>query len=256
MKASSKFAISWLEIILVTVLVASGMGIWVFVDQQVSQNLYSQQPDLEQFQQERQLPDRQRELKLAQDELVTTRKKLIEQKIELARHIAKLQALENVYPQLSQKTIAKPPLPPDLPKTFKAAQLEQATIKGLVQALATQALSIESQVANLTKAVFKAQESSSQDLQVAKIRYEWNKRLLTLMWSAGIVACIMSVIFFIVLGLSRWRTLTINLWLIFGAALTLQFILFGYQAFSVMGAALISTFLLIAFLGTLSRRSL
>lgn len=252
---TSKVAVSWLEIILVATLVISAMGIWAFTDQQVNQSFKSKEPSLEISQQEFGVTDTKRSLTLVQDELTVTRKKLLEQQIEISRLNGKLGALETASPKLLKAKQDKNSLPSDIVKTYEGAQVEKQTIRGMIRDLKVRAKTLEERVTRLTKKAFDAQESASEKFESAKIDFGWKKRWQVLFQSIKMVMAMMIVSAIILWCLVKRKTLAVNLSLVFLGAIALQAILFGYQSFGVMGAALASTFLLFILLAALSHQT-
>lgn len=250
----SKVAISWLEISLIAVLSITGMGTWLFIDQQVEIFFYDEKPDLEQFQHSARLSEKKRELAFSQNELNLNQSKLIEQRIELSSQAAKLKILKEIYPQLvADSSNQASSLPPDILKSYQQAQIDRSTAENLVNVLENRSNSLKSWVMDREDAVFKAQEASSKALTKAQNSYKWNKQKLTLFWSTGVLASI-TLIFFVVLSVLSRGTLNINFMTVFFGAISIQVVLLGYQAFNVIGGALAALFLLIILLIPLSRK--
>jgi membrane-bound ClpP family serine protease len=247
-KPVSKVAISWIEIILVATLVIAAMGIWSFTEQQVNQNLKSQEPSLEAFQQAFQLSDLKRRFALNQDRLATTRKKMTEQQIELAQQNSKLWAMKATYPKLAKKSPESQAVPADIQKTYASLRMEQQSTHELVEKLAAKSLALDNHLTRATEKIFKAQESASEQFEAKKISYEWKKRSLTIQRASVVVLGAMTTLTIVLL---LFRPENLKVILVIGITLVLQIILFGYQAFGIIGSASIALLFIFMFLGVL-----
>jgi hypothetical protein len=236
-KPVSKVAISWLEIILVAILVIAAMGIWSFTEQQVNQKLKSQEPSLESFQQAFQLPDLKRRFTLNQDKLVTIKKKLAEQQIELAQQNSKLWAMKAAYPELAEKPSELQAVPTDIQKAYASLRTERNSTRKLVEKLETKSLTLDSHLTRATEKIFKAQESASEQFETKKIRHEWKKQLLTTQQASVVVLGSMLIL---AIFLLLFKPENLKVIPVIGVTLALQIILFGYQAFGMIGSASIT----------------
>jgi hypothetical protein len=251
MPPRSKIAVSWLEIILVILLITCGMGIWSFIDQEINQSLKGKEPALEKFQQDLRLPQLQRELNLAQEELTIIRKKLLEHRIEQDRQSAKLKFIEKTHPQVLQgdSNIAQSS---EITRTYKSVQTDWAVADGTIDALETQHETLKAWVDTQTRVVFDNQEAASGDFDTAKLHFDKEKQWLILKRSILYTVITLLILFLLILGVAK--KLNVSILRPFLASGALLSVLFAYQAFNAMGAALISSIILIIILSILTKR--
>jgi hypothetical protein len=105
MSGEGKLAISWLEVLLLALLVTGGMGIWSFVDAQVSARAPGQGPLDIFFQAESDVPAKQADLELVEARLQAVRSDLVAAESEAFAKSTELEVLSARYPQLPDPTI-------------------------------------------------------------------------------------------------------------------------------------------------------
>ena len=254
MKASSKVSISWLEIVLISLLAIGALGTGVSVEQQVNRNLQNQEPSLEQFQQEESTLSITRTFTAITEELKATQKTLTEQRIELAKQNSKLESLRESYPQLLSSATDKGTLSPEIAKAYQSSIVGKATAQKLVTVLSLRVQELETMATVRSDELLEAQESASEKFEVEKTRYERKKRLRTTLWSIGI-AFTLTVVFFPILLILKFinrKKLRIHVRTILFSAIAVQSILLGFQSFGVIGATLAITILIVILLLSLS----
>lgn len=254
MKASSKVSISWLEIVLILLLVISALGTGISVEQQINQNLQNQEPSLKQFQQEKSTPSIERRFTAIKEELKTTQKILTEQRIELAKQNSKIESLQESYPQLLLPTTEEGVLPTEITKDYQSSIVGEATAQKLVTMLSSRVQELETMATVRSEELLEAQESASEKFEAAKTLYERKKRLRIASWSMGIgfsLTVIFSPILLVLKSINRTK-LRIHVRTILFGAVAAQSILLGFQSFGVIGATLAVTALIVIFLLALS----
>jgi hypothetical protein len=100
MNSTSKVALTWLEVCLIVLLVAIGLGIWAYVEKQVDDSASATEPREEEFQIREGVRAAESELAAAKDEVTALRTKLMEQWLEKARETATAESLGEAFPQV------------------------------------------------------------------------------------------------------------------------------------------------------------
>ncbi|MEP7339137.1 MAG: hypothetical protein ABI977_15480 [Acidobacteriota bacterium] len=260
-----KISVSWIELILLVLLVLSGMGVGVFVQQQTKDDGQMREPKEETFQQQEESLLRQAELAGAQNEVKFLQEELVKQRLGLEQQAAKVAALNGAYPVLLKLPITATGiggLPVETVRAYRESQIELEAKRGLVKSLETQLAASLKQVAARSAALLQAQKSAREKFSLAKeeftSRQQWQE-----LFRAGLAV--------LALIAAVWLIISLALWLIpprvageppfawhpgmvfFGAAAVLS-ILLGYQTFALIGAAIPGALLVIVVFILLARR--
>jgi hypothetical protein len=102
MNSTSKVALTWLEVCLIFLVVAIGLGIWACVEKQVDDSASATEPREEEFQVREGVRAAESELAAAKDDVTALRTKLIEQRLEKARETATSESLREAFPQVRE----------------------------------------------------------------------------------------------------------------------------------------------------------
>lgn len=258
-----KISVSWIELLLMVLLVLSGMGVVVFVQQLINDEAQTLEPKEETFQQQEETLLRQAELTGAQNEVKSLQEELVKQRLALEQQAAKVAALTAAYPALPKLPFSASKtggLPADILKAYHESQIELETKRGLVKSLETQLTATLKQVGERAAALMKAQKSAREKFTAAKDEFTTRQQWRGLWW-AGLAALALLVAARLSISVGLWffrhadrLAFTWNPLLVFlGAAATLS-ILLGYQTFALIGAALPGTLLVIVIFILLARR--
>lgn len=136
MSGEDKFAISWLEVLLLALLVIGGMGIWSFVDVELRARAPGQGLLEIFFHDESDVPIKQADLELVEARLQAVRADLVAAEVEAFAKSTELEALRARYPQLPGRTT------PGEIQSVPTSVLTAYTESGRAEAEARQALEL------------------------------------------------------------------------------------------------------------------
>lgn len=157
-----RVALSWLELILLILLVLGGMGVWKTTEQVAVTDLKDEMPREEDFQ--HQVFVRQVELSTVQDELTQAEQEALQKQLELEQLILRKQELEAAYPQLqslvSMSTVT-PTLPTDVIQAYLAAVADLEETRELVDFFTDQLVAATNTIETLSSSQESNQPSSS-----------------------------------------------------------------------------------------------
>ena len=229
-----KIAISWIELILLCLLVLGGMAASVLVEKDVGDRLKPQEPSLSSFQQTENVVSLQAELTNAQAELKVLQEKLAESRFGLRRLSARIETLVASFPRLNGLAYDAPP----------QVRMEAGVSDRLTKVLLTDMGDVVRNVADKTAALALAQRKATQRFDDARDDFLQQKRWQVLRRSAAttgllLLATLALVRFAAGLGgkLSGPSVMTWHSATTFAIAAALLTILLGYQTFELAGAA-------------------
>jgi hypothetical protein len=246
---SRKIAVSWIELTLLALLVVSGMGIGLAVEQAIGQQLRGQEPKADQFQQAEKLPGKQAELLKAQGELKSLQDKLVEQRFELRKQSTRMQTLSAAFPLLAKLAYGAPAPRTGVPReafnAYQTARMEAQAGERLVKELSTEVDQAIQQVSDRTAALTAAQQAAIEKHEAAHEAFVVKKKWQILKWSAAAVAVFL-ISARLLVAIAVWlggtlaagkTTAAWNPTFTFLLAAAILSVLLGYQAFQLIGAA-------------------
>ena len=253
MRASSKISILWLEIILIALLVSSALGIWMFVEQRVEEEFKQQEPNLESLQQEESLLTHQISFDATKKELEEVHKLLFQKRLEFKKQISEVNSLESAYPEISSTPLESSKIPTKLNERYKTLIIDKSANENLIKTLEGEVNILQNQASKNSKGLLNAQDAASEKLENQKREFKSNKTKTKVRHSLAIVVPLMSIFSILILAfkLINRKKFKIQAASVLGIAAGLQLILIGYQAFGLIGTALIGlaiSILILAFL--------
>ena len=235
MPDAKKFAITWIELLLLIVTVAAGMGTWIVAKQVVEIREKTNEPLELNYQKDANVLDVQAKLSAAQSEVAALQARLTQERVEQI----KKQHLVDTLTE-AQKT-DKPPAPADLEK----ARADFESTNDFISRLST-ALDNKLTASNTAQIELEtAKRRAASDLARAQIKFLWHKRWVTVKYFGIAVGVLLFLILAVVLEISRAGGFEVNLTIVFGGAAALLGILVGYELFALAGAALIGVLIVI-----------
>lgn len=257
MTSGRKISVSWIELLLLVLLVFSGMGAWAFTEKEVDSNLKPEEPKEDYFQRQAEVPILEEKLSSARSELAAVQAKLNEQKIDLAQQGFRLAALSAAHPELLDSTppSATKTAPPEMHQAYDKAKIELEAAKNLVNTLNEELVKSIKTVADLSSDLAAAQKLSAQKFNLAQQRFVTTKRMSTLLRTSIFIAVFMLTALALTYIVTGRQLVGIRLGVVFGAAALLLLVLLAYQAFEMMGAALIGTLIVIVILILIPRKA-
>jgi hypothetical protein len=226
------------------------MGIWGFTEQQVNIRLKYLEPQESYYQKQANVIALQAEVSAIQTELTAIQSKLTEQKLELLRQSFKVEAMTAAQ-QKPLKTPGPPPKKPTLSEAvaaLDAAKIELETTRNYAGALTTEAAQKLNAFSDRSFALEEAKRKASNEYERAQQSFLWSKRLRTLLCAGIAIIGLLLIVLIIISVINRFRSLKVNLSIVIGWAALILAVLIGYQTFSLIGAAVIGTFMAVAML--------
>jgi hypothetical protein len=241
MPDAKKFAITWIELVLLILTVAAGMGIWIVAKQWVDISEKTNEPLELNYQKEANVLNDQAKLSSAQSEVAALQARLTQERVEQVKKQYLVDSLTEV-----QKT-QKPPTPSANAELEKARADFEAT-KGLITRLSTD---LDNKLAASTAAQLEletAKRRAATDLAKAQLKFLWHKRLITLEYFGIGVAVLLLLVLMVVSVLSLAGRFKASRKIVVGGAAGLLAILIGYEILELAGAALIGVLIVIVVL--------
>lgn len=251
-----KKVVTWTELILLTLLVLSGMGIWIFTEQEVAAARKSNEPDEETYQEQSMVLARQLELSGSQAELAALQGQLIEQRLQLVRQSFKVDSMLAAYPKLhdiSTTSESNASISKETVRAYVNARIELDTARGVAEALASGLEQCTRNVVDKAGALVKAKSKATSDLTAALERFRLRGRFIALAWAGGAIAVFFVVAFALLSLLVGNGSFEVNRGVVLGCSSLLLCILIGYATLGVMGAAALGTLISIVILIFVSR---
>jgi hypothetical protein len=237
----NKISIKWIEAILLIVILVVGLGLSTLATSLIEGEREIRRPREEGFIHNTELRLRQSELSTSQAVLSTLRSKMMEQQLELAKHLAKFESLRVFYPALSstKDLAADTSLKPELKTVLTQLQLDIDSTNRFLKDLDTRlpaAIETEIQKANALNA---AQDAVHRDFEQAQGRFQLQTRWITFLASVVLSLAVLVIAGLIVLYLNRRERFGIRAKFVLLSGFAILLALTSYQAFQAAGAVLI-----------------
>jgi len=244
-QTKSSGTISGAEVVLISLMVIVGMGIWVWTEREFNEIFHNREPNEERLLAERGVLQQQYELAQLQNDRSELQKQLIAAQLEELIQSSTKKTLVNLHPGVAA-VVAKRV---DSAEALKAYQ--EATAKQLVSATVVASLTqrldvLKAVIAVNSRKIEKDKQAVSAEFHRARASFLLFKPAVVFAASALIVMLLLVIVQWAVsaaTGNRVFRTSTMP-FLAIGAL----FILFAYQAFEVAGAAIVSLVLLVILL--------
>jgi uncharacterized membrane protein YhaH (DUF805 family) len=250
-----KIAASRADIIVIILAVIFGMSVWVWVDQQVALFISDDEPNVEAFREQNDVPRLERAHVLNANLQKAAQEHLDQVQRDFNEQSAVLDTLTGLYPNISvlastaisssvsASATMSPSLQLDYTQKFLDARFKQDVDRRLIVSATAVVTRTEAEIVRMTTDLRKAEQTANQQFHRAQIMYQLIRPVATF----AITLIAVCLLFLLLIGLHvivRRRTpanrRTLPLSLIFLSATGLLLILFGYQAFSIAGAALMA----------------
>jgi hypothetical protein len=250
-KKKDKVAISGAEVVLLVLLVVVGMGSWVWAEREFSEVFHDLEPNEPKVLESHHVSELEYQFSRLQDERKAFNEQLLAARLEQLRQSATTLALAAQHPELAKpRTGDSVPIsvPGEITASFKDAELKELSAKQLEQFLSLRIDAVNSEV--------KLAGQKLDESKVAAGKEFHRTRALYLLIKPGFIFVVTSLIILLLLFIvrrfvpakARERMSTTKSTMPFLIVVGALFILFGYQAFEMAGAALVAVVLLLVLL--------
>ena len=241
MPDAKKLAITWIELVLLILTVAAGMGIWIVSKQLVDIWEKPNEPLEISHQKEANVLSEQAKLTAAQSEVSALQTKLSQERVEQVRK-------QHVVDSLTEAQKNQNPPPPTAKAELEKANADLETTKAFAARLSAEldnklAASTTAQIASET-----AKRNAASNLAAAQLKFVWRKRVTTLKYFGIAVAVVLVAVLLLVSlirGLGRFKASRAT---VVGGAAALMAILIGYEILELAGVALVGVVIVIVVL--------
>lgn len=138
MKNQNPLDIKWVELLLISLLVLGGMGVWILVERRVAASMQGLAPSEAQSEQDAGVPARKAEVSLVQEEVDQVQAALVKERMAAAEQTAQMQLLAAQFPQIPSIVSSAPGGPPlslETTQSFLQAQTALAAASGMVKGM-------------------------------------------------------------------------------------------------------------------------
>jgi hypothetical protein len=266
MNMDTKTGVSWLEVIVSSLLVVLGMGTWAVVEREVNDWRREGEPRAEQISQHLLTVRLRKQLAAAEAELQATQEKLVEERLERIAWRMTLEALEASYPALTRHAVrAAPPTSSTAPatrpatapvtapafaaldepdaetrKAYTDARVKWQVASALTDVLGSRVVELQGRLAEQSAAAAESDRAARLALEEATDRFKVRGRLITMSIAAGVAAGTLLLAAAVVRILHTARRHVVRPGVVILASTAALAVLFGYQAFQSTGAAVIA----------------
>lgn len=189
----TKTAVTWIEVILVLLLAAMGMGIWAATAKLVERSLAEREPKKEAFEDRHRIKAIQRMQALSEEEWKATVSLRIQQHLEIERQISHIETLERTFSGLRSLTPPANSIPAGVWEAYNEARQRKLEAALLEQRLDARLQDLRARLARTEKALRDARSAVSRDLECARILLTRKRRIWTAaLRVAGLAALLLS----------------------------------------------------------------
>jgi hypothetical protein len=252
MADSKKIAITWIELALLILTVIAGMGIWIYVKQKVDLWQKANEPLEATYQKQDDVPGKQAKHSFAQSELTTLQSKLIQEQIDELRKRYLVENLTNAPKTETPGTASPPPASsPTISAELEKAKTDLELTKRVTETLSSQQDEKVKAAAQAYVDLEAAKLRASANFAQAQVDFLRHKRLVALRYAAIAIIALLLLVWILVSVIGIAGRFETRRTVVVGSAAALLFILIGYEAFELGGAALIGILVVITILALL-----
>ena len=247
MPSDVKASVTWLELLLILVLTTAGMGGWSVADWAVTSSLRRSEPRDEQELERLQVPTAQRRLAATEASWKATVDLLVQQRLEVARQSARMEALARPIPgpRGTQQVAGAVPSAPA--KAYGEARDQRLVAMLLETRLSASSEDLEKRLDRDRAIAQRLRHEAELSARTARDTFERRRRLQVLAW-AGLGALALLAISGAVVSERMAREFGIRRRLVLAASSVVLAALLGYQALHEWALAVLSLVLLLGLL--------
>ena len=236
--------VSGADFILLVLLVISGFGIWAWVERSLTEILHYREPNEERFMLSRGVPRKQVELVEAQTELVELQKQLASARLEELKQNSAVATIESLYRDLGNNE-ASSRVPAEVVKLGSDAKMQARIANALVVSLEKRVPEVRAKAIKAADDLEQLKLNARDGFHKANAGYVILKPAITLVVTLVAVLLLVIIVDSIMWRLTRKRIASTPRFKPLLIVMAAVLILLGYQAFELVGAALVAILLLI-----------